>query len=107
MWVVPKQKLGHGPREDSSTASGRSKVSVTLQSSSTMALNIPGLVMMVFFYLLVLGIGIWASVKSKKLEKSAQNGQMEVSFLANRSVSMVVGVFTMTGELHAAFLFDS
>ncbi|XP_030265815.1 high-affinity choline transporter 1-like isoform X2 [Sparus aurata] len=96
MWVVPKQKLGHGPREDSSTASGRSKVSVTLQSSSTMALNIPGLVMMVIFYLLVLGIGIWASVKSKKLEKSAQNGQMEVSFLANRSVSMVVGVFTMT-----------
>ncbi|KAM8722743.1 high-affinity choline transporter 1-like [Acanthopagrus schlegelii] len=61
-----------------------------------MALNIPGLVMMVIFYLLVLGIGIWASVKSKKMEKNAQNGQVEVSFLANRSVSMVVGVFTMT-----------
>lgn len=63
-----------------------------------MALNIPGLIMMVVFYLLVLGIGIWASVKSKKMEKNSQSGQVEVSFLANRSVSLVVGVFTMTGK---------
>lgn len=61
-----------------------------------MALNIPGLIMMIIFYLLVLGIGIWASVKSKKMEKNAHNGQVELSFLANRSVSLVVGVFTMT-----------
>lgn len=54
--------------------------------------------MMVVFYLLVLGIGIWASVKSKKMEKNSQSGQVEVSFLANRSVSLVVGVFTMTGK---------
>ncbi|XP_071320208.1 high-affinity choline transporter 1-like isoform X2 [Trachinotus anak] len=61
-----------------------------------MALNIPGLIMMVAFYLLVLGIGIWASVKSKKMDKNSQGVQMEVSFLANRSVSLIVGVFTMT-----------
>ncbi|XP_056287730.1 high-affinity choline transporter 1-like [Pseudoliparis swirei] len=61
-----------------------------------MALNIPGLIMMIAFYLLVLGIGIWASVKSKKMEKNTQAGRLEVSFLANRSVSLVVGVFTMT-----------
>ncbi|XP_068446852.1 high-affinity choline transporter 1-like [Clinocottus analis] len=61
-----------------------------------MALNIPGLIMMIIFYLLVLGIGIWASVKSKKMEKNTQGGQVEFSFLANRSVSLVVGVFTMT-----------
>ncbi|XP_059184164.1 high-affinity choline transporter 1-like [Centropristis striata] len=61
-----------------------------------MALNIPGLIMMVVFYLLVLGIGIWASVKSKKMEKNTQGGQVEVSFLANRSVNLKVGVFTMT-----------
>ncbi|XP_068575737.1 high-affinity choline transporter 1-like [Cebidichthys violaceus] len=61
-----------------------------------MALNIPGLIMMLAFYLLVLGIGVWASVKSKKMEKNTQGGQVEVSFLANRSVSLVVGVFTMT-----------
>ncbi|XP_068446827.1 high affinity choline transporter 1-like [Clinocottus analis] len=61
-----------------------------------MALNIPGLIMMIIFYLLVLGIGIWASVKSKKMEKKTQGGRMEFSFLANRSVSLAVGIFTMT-----------
>ncbi|XP_049919264.1 high-affinity choline transporter 1-like [Epinephelus moara] len=61
-----------------------------------MALNIPGLIMMVAFYLLVLGTGIWASVKSKKMEKNTQGGRLEFSFLANRSVSLFVGVFTMT-----------
>lgn len=64
---------------------------------SPMALHIPGLIMMVVFYILVLGIGIWASVKSKKMEKNTLNGQIEVSFLANRRVSLAVGVFTMTG----------
>ncbi|GAA6224182.1 high-affinity choline transporter 1-like [Lates japonicus] len=61
-----------------------------------MALHIPGLIMMVIFYLLVLGIGIWASVKSKKMEKNTLSGQIEVSLLANRRVSLAVGVFTMT-----------
>ncbi|XP_075951067.1 high-affinity choline transporter 1-like [Anarhichas minor] len=61
-----------------------------------MAINIPGLILMVAFYLLVLGIGIWASVKSKKMQKNTQGEQVEVSFLADRSVSLVVGVFTMT-----------
>ncbi|KAM6957937.1 high-affinity choline transporter 1-like [Tautogolabrus adspersus] len=61
-----------------------------------MAVHIPGLIMMVVFYLAVLGIGIWASLKSKKMEKSTLGGQIEVSFLANRRVSLAVGVFTMT-----------
>ncbi|KAL7369528.1 hypothetical protein ABVT39_001716 [Epinephelus coioides] len=61
-----------------------------------MAIHIPGLIMMVIFYLLVLGTGIWASVKSKKMEKTALNGWIEVTFLANRRVNLVVGVFTMT-----------
>lgn len=53
---------------------------------------------MVIFYLLVLGIGIWAFLKSKKMEKNSAGGQVEVSFLANRRVTLAVGVFTMTGE---------
>ncbi|XP_027132476.1 high-affinity choline transporter 1-like, partial [Larimichthys crocea] len=61
-----------------------------------MAVIISGLIMMAVFYLLVLGIGIWASVRSKKLRENAQNGQVEFSFLANRSVNLIVGVFTMT-----------
>ncbi|XP_039907281.1 high-affinity choline transporter 1-like isoform X1 [Simochromis diagramma] len=61
-----------------------------------MALHISGLITMVIFYLLVLGIGIWAFLKSKKMEKNSAGGQMEVSFLANRRVNLAVGVFTMT-----------
>ncbi|KAA8579478.1 hypothetical protein FQN60_006571 [Etheostoma spectabile] len=61
-----------------------------------MALNIAGLIMMVVFYLLVLGTGIWASVKAKKKEKNTNSSRAEVSFLANRSVSLVLGAFTMT-----------
>ena len=63
-----------------------------------MAVHIPGLIMMFLFYLLVLGIGIWASIKSKKMEKNTHSGLLEVSFLANRKVGLAMGVFTMTGE---------
>ncbi|XP_029303721.1 LOW QUALITY PROTEIN: high-affinity choline transporter 1-like [Cottoperca gobio] len=61
-----------------------------------MALNIPGMIMMLVFYLLVLGTGIWASVKSKRMEKNTHGSRVEVSFLANRSVSLALGAFTMT-----------
>ena len=62
-----------------------------------MSLNVPGLVSMVFFYLLVLGTGIWASMKTKQMRKSSQADQTEVSLLGNRGISLAVGVFTMTG----------
>ncbi|XP_070692953.1 high-affinity choline transporter 1-like isoform X2 [Pempheris klunzingeri] len=61
-----------------------------------MALNIPGLVVMVLFYVLVLGTGIWASVKSKRMQKSSQADRTEITLLGNRGISLVVGVFTMT-----------
>lgn len=63
-----------------------------------MAINVPGLVVMVFFYLMVLGTGIWASMKSKKIKDQSQADQTEVTLLANRGISLVVGVFTTTGE---------
>ena len=63
-----------------------------------MTLNVPGLIMMVAFYLLVFGIGIWASVKSKKLERNVHSSRIEASLLANRGISLVLGAFTMTGE---------
>ncbi|XP_034545067.1 high-affinity choline transporter 1-like [Notolabrus celidotus] len=62
----------------------------------TMSLNVPGLVVMVFFYLLVLGTGIWASMKSKRLQDSSQGDLTEITLLGNRGISLVVGVFTMT-----------
>uniref|UniRef100_A0A3Q3E8G8 Solute carrier family 5 member 8 n=1 Tax=Hippocampus comes TaxID=109280 RepID=A0A3Q3E8G8_HIPCM len=61
-----------------------------------MAANIPGIISMVFFYALVLGIGIWASVKSRREKRKQVSGTLEMSLLGNRSISLLVGVFTMT-----------
>lgn len=61
-----------------------------------MALNVPGLVVMVMFYMMVLGTGIWASMKSKRVQKNSQADQTEVTLLGNRGISLAVGIFTMT-----------
>ncbi|KAJ3600585.1 hypothetical protein NHX12_031565 [Muraenolepis orangiensis] len=61
-----------------------------------MALNIPGVVVMVFFYLMVFGTGIWASFKSKKVTKKTSADQIEMTLLGNRGISLVVGMFTMS-----------
>ncbi|KAI4798455.1 hypothetical protein KUCAC02_022044 [Chaenocephalus aceratus] len=61
-----------------------------------MAVNIPGLIAMVIFYLLVLGTGIWASFKSKREQKRSAATGMNMALLGNRSISLVVGIFTMT-----------
>ncbi|XP_068183834.1 high-affinity choline transporter 1-like [Antennarius striatus] len=61
-----------------------------------MSANIPGVIVMVFFYLLVLGTGIWASFKSKRKQKKSGATGMEMVILGNRSINSVVGVFTMT-----------
>lgn len=69
-----------------------------------MTVNVPALLMSIFFYAFVLGIGIWASIKSKKLE-TAHNGWSEILFLANRSVDLFVGTFTMAGKKYIHFYF--
>uniref|UniRef100_A0A3Q3RFA2 High-affinity choline transporter 1-like n=1 Tax=Mastacembelus armatus TaxID=205130 RepID=A0A3Q3RFA2_9TELE len=61
-----------------------------------MGLNVTGLVVTVFFYLMVLGIGIWASRKAKQLQKNSQADKTEVTLLGNRGISLAVGIFTMT-----------
>ncbi|XP_076595404.1 high-affinity choline transporter 1-like [Chaetodon auriga] len=61
-----------------------------------MSLNVPGLVVMMLFYLLVLGTGIWASMKSRRVQKSSQADRTEITLLGNRGISLAVGVFTMT-----------
>jgi len=65
--------------------------------ANAMALNVPGMVMMVFFYAMVLAIGIWASVKSKREAKRSSADQIEMTLLGNRNINLVVGMFTMTG----------
>ncbi|XP_057707009.1 high-affinity choline transporter 1-like isoform X4 [Corythoichthys intestinalis] len=61
-----------------------------------MSVNIPGVAVMVLFYLLVLGIGIWASMKTKRMRKNRQANQMDITLLGNRKIHLTVGVFTMT-----------
>ncbi|CAB1447430.1 unnamed protein product [Pleuronectes platessa] len=61
-----------------------------------MAVNIPGVIFMVLFYLLVLGTGIWASFKSKREQKKSGANKTEMTLLGNRSINWVVGIFTMT-----------
>ncbi|XP_060942872.1 high-affinity choline transporter 1-like [Limanda limanda] len=61
-----------------------------------MAVNIPGVILMGLFYLLVLGTGIWASFKSKREQKKSGANEMEMTLLGNRSINWVVGIFTMT-----------
>lgn len=63
-----------------------------------MAVNIPGVIVMVFFYLLVLATGMWGFLISKRKQKKTAATGMEMTLLGNRSLNWVVGVFTMTGE---------
>ncbi|XP_044202371.1 high affinity choline transporter 1-like [Thunnus albacares] len=61
-----------------------------------MALNVPGLVVMAVFYLLILGTGIWASMRSKREEKKCTGDGMEITLLAGRNINLLVGIFTLT-----------
>lgn len=65
---------------------------------SVMAVNIPGVIVMVFFYLLVLATGMWAFFKSKRKQRKSAATGMDMALLGNRSLNCVVGIFTMTGE---------
>lgn len=56
-------------------------------------INIAGVVSITMFYLLILGVGIWAGRK-----KEAGNDSEEEVMLAGRSIGLFVGIFTMTGK---------
>ncbi|CAJ1066837.1 high-affinity choline transporter 1-like isoform X1 [Xyrichtys novacula] len=61
-----------------------------------MVVNIPGVIAMLVFYMLVLGTGIWASFKSKREQKKNAATEMDMALLGNRNISWVVGIFTIT-----------
>lgn len=66
---------------------------------TNMALNIPGVVMMVVFYVLILGTGLWGARKSRKAERSSSGDRTAVVLLGDRRIGLLVGIFTMTGML--------
>jgi len=57
-----------------------------------MAVHLLGIFSIIFFYLLILGVGMWAARKSK-----GGSSDSEEVMLAGRNIGMLVGVFTMTG----------
>ncbi|KAM9795109.1 high affinity choline transporter 1-like [Neosynchiropus ocellatus] len=61
-----------------------------------MGVNIPGLIVMLLFYLLVLGTGIWASRKSKRATEKRNENWSDGTLLGNRGITLAVGVFTTT-----------
>ena len=58
-----------------------------------MAINIPGLVAVIIFYVLILVIGIIGG------RKTARSSNAEEIFVANRSIGMWLSYFTLTGEI--------
>uniref|UniRef100_A0A1B6E374 High-affinity choline transporter 1 n=5 Tax=Clastoptera arizonana TaxID=38151 RepID=A0A1B6E374_9HEMI len=54
-------------------------------------INVSGIISIVLFYLLILGVGIWAARK-----KQVGNDSEEEVMLAGRSIGLFVGIFTMT-----------
>eukprot|EP00111_Clytia_hemisphaerica_P022473 TCONS_00066089-protein len=61
-------------------------------------INIPGLVSIIVFYLLILLIGVFAAWKKNKATAQAQTTEEETNevILAGRNIGMFVGCFTMT-----------
>jgi high affinity choline transporter 7 len=56
-----------------------------------MAVNVPGLIAVIIFYILILAVGLWVARK----KKAANNEDL---MLAGRSIGVGLGMFTMTGE---------
>lgn len=60
-----------------------------------MTVNIPGVISVVIFYIIILAVGIWAGRKKK-----SDNNELETEevMLAGRNIGIFVGIFTMTGN---------
>ena len=64
-----------------------------------MATHFPGLIGVIVFYLVILGVGLYAAWKNSKMRKEAEEQvSAEDVILAKRNINLFVGVMTMTGE---------
>ncbi|XP_030317561.1 high affinity choline transporter 1-like [Calypte anna] len=59
-----------------------------------MALNIPGLISLSGFFILILGTGIWASWRSKKDQQN--RNAIEMAVVGGRNINIFIGLFTAT-----------
>ncbi len=60
-------------------------------------LHVPGLVGVILFYLLILGVGILAAWKTKTLTSNNRDDYM----VAGRSMGLALGTVTLAGEIDA------
>lgn len=63
----------------------------------SMALNVPGVIVVILFYILVLGTGLFVAWKAKKVDNGGGDRQ-EALLLGNRKIDWLVGILTMTGN---------
>ncbi|CAK9295828.1 unnamed protein product [Gordionus sp. m RMFG-2023] len=56
-------------------------------------INIPGVIGVIIFYLVILFVGIWAG---RKFKRKGINPDSEELMLAGRNIGIIVGIFTMT-----------
>ena len=61
-----------------------------------MAVNVPGLIAVILFYVIIFIVGLFAARKKKSGDEAA-GGEGEEVMLAGRNVGLFVGIFTMTG----------
>ncbi|XP_076458896.1 high-affinity choline transporter 1-like [Babylonia areolata] len=58
-----------------------------------MAVDVAGVISIVVFYVIILGVGIWAG------RKSARSGSATQVFLADRNMGLIVSFFTLTATM--------
>ncbi|RWS14213.1 high-affinity choline transporter 1-like protein [Dinothrombium tinctorium] len=61
-----------------------------------MTINIPGVISVIIFYILILVVGIWAGKKKKSSTEEGGELETEEVMLAGRNIGVFVGIFTMT-----------
>lgn len=63
-------------------------------------INVPGILSIIFFYIVIVAVGIWAGRKTGKDQSTDVTvGEQSKIMLAGRNIGLFVGVFTMTGKL--------
>ena len=63
-----------------------------------MAVNIPGIISLAVFYLVILGIGLWAAWRKKQKGTAEHQDESERAMVGGRDIGLLVGSFTMTGK---------
>lgn len=73
-------------------------------------INIPGVISVILFYIVILLVGIWAGRKKKTAtieDEDNENFETEEVMLAGRNIGLFVGIFTMTGEPFESLFFSN